>query len=389
MSTKPTNHSNDIQRLIDEGYSVSIENGCLVIRDIPYLDSDLNVHEDGELFDTYPHNPGDHTFKFNAVPYTSDGKELHVAAKINGWNGFTAIANLSFKKSDGKQKLDYADHHDKVTYYVDIIETHTRGIKPDISAKRHRPIDTSDIPDTPFQYQDSNSSRAGINHVSNKLNGQKIAIIGLGGTGSYVLDLISKSPVSEIHLYDDDIFHTHNAFRAPGAASKDILDNPIKKTEYFYNIYSKIHKGIKIHDCKATHELINTEFNNYNFVFICIDANEHKRELILKLIETGIPFIDCGIAVDEIDGSLNGTVRLTTLTSIKNDHIDERVHCEYNENDAYGSNIQIAELNAFNATLAVIKWKRILGFYHNHECEHHSTYMFNSNSLSNDEKYEA
>ena len=33
------------------------------------------------------------------------------------------------------------------------------------------------------------------------------------------------------------------------------------------------------------------------------------------------------------------------------------------EDDAYSSNIQIAELNALNAALAVIKWKKHLGFY--------------------------
>ena len=31
--------------------------------------------------------------------------------------------------------------------------------------------------------------------------------------------------------------------------------------------------------------------------------------------------------------------------------------------EAYKTNIQIAELNAFNATLAVIKWKQLKGFY--------------------------
>lgn len=267
-----------------------------------------------------------------------------------------------------------------------VIGSHAKGKNEKVSAQKYRPIDTSKIEDNSFQYQDLNSSRAGINHVGEKLKGQKIAIIGLGGTGSYILDLISKSPVAEIHIYDDDTFHTHNAFRAPGAASKEALDNSIEKVIYFHDIYSKIHKGVKAHNYRVTSEVIRTEFEDYDFVFICIDANENKREMLLKLIEKGIPFIDCGIAVDEVEGSLNGTIRLTTLTPDKNDHIDKRVHFNSPEKDVYDSNIQIAELNAFNATLAIIKWKRILGFYHNHENEHHSTYMFNCNSLSNDEK---
>lgn len=38
------------------------------------------------------------------------------------------------------------------------------------------------------------------------------------------LDMISKTCVSEIHLYDKDQFQQHNSFRAPGAASIDDLE---------------------------------------------------------------------------------------------------------------------------------------------------------------------
>ena len=57
--------------------------------------------------------------------------------------------------------------------------------------------------------------RAGISDLNAMLRGQKIAIVGLGGTGSYILDLIAKTEVSEIHLIDADEFVNHNAFRAP------------------------------------------------------------------------------------------------------------------------------------------------------------------------------
>ena len=34
--------------------------------------------------------------------------------------------------------------------------------------------------------------------------------------------------------------------------------------------------------------------------------------------------------------------------------------------DDYSSNIQVADLNALNAILAIIRWKRYLGFYATH-----------------------
>lgn len=227
MSSEQTAHNSDIQRLLDEGYSVSLERNCIVVKDVPYLDSAGNAMEDGVLVDAYPQS--DHTFHFSATPYKTDGKTLHVANPVQEWNGFIVSARLSLKKIIDGQKVDYTDYYDKVTYYIDVLSAHAKSKNPDVNARKHRPIDTSSQPDTPFNYQDSNSSRAGINHISKKLEGQKIAIIGVGGTGAYVLDLVAKTPVDEIHIYDGDTFHTHNAFRVPGAASKEVLDAPIKK----------------------------------------------------------------------------------------------------------------------------------------------------------------
>jgi tRNA A37 threonylcarbamoyladenosine dehydratase len=50
----------------------------------------------------------------------------------------------------------------------------------------------------------------------------------MGGTGSYILDLVAKTAVMEIHLFDGDDFNQHNAFRAPGAASLEDLEKHMK-----------------------------------------------------------------------------------------------------------------------------------------------------------------
>lgn len=71
-----------------------------------------------------------------------------------------------------------------------------------------------------------------------------MAIIGLGGTGGYVLDQVAKTPVREIHLFDGDTFDMHNAFRAPGAATESDFGKP--KVEYFKAMYSNMHKSIRV-----------------------------------------------------------------------------------------------------------------------------------------------
>ena len=51
------------------------------------------------------------------------------------------------------------------------------------------------------------------------------------------------------------------------------------------------------------------------------------------------------------------------------------------DDDLYVSNIQIAELNALNAALAVMKWKGELGYYCNAKNYHTSIYSLTLNKI--------
>jgi len=56
------------------------------------------------------------------------------------------------------------------------------------------------------------------------------------------------------------------------------------------------------------------------------------------------------------------------------------------END-YSTNIQIAELNALNAALAVIKWKKLFGYYQDQSKEFNSVYSINDGVLINEDNF--
>ena len=72
----------------------------------------------------------------------------------------------------------------------------------------------------------------------------------MGGTGSYVLDLVAKTPVPEIHLFDGDRLLNHNAFRSPGAPTLAQLGEKQLKVTYFADIYSRMRRVGVIHaDC--------------------------------------------------------------------------------------------------------------------------------------------
>ena len=135
-----------------------------------------------------------------------------------------------------------------------------------------------------FQYSDTASSRAEINLLTRKLEVGRVAIVGLGGTGGYVLDLVTKTPVREIHIFDGDTFSNHNAFRAPGAASLEELRARPFKVQYFHGIYSRMHRGIVPHPVYV--DVTNVQvLGDMDFVFLCLEGVAARTLIVTALRE--------------------------------------------------------------------------------------------------------
>ena len=124
-----------------------------------------------------------------------------------------------------------------------------------------------------------------------------------------------------------------------------------------------------------------------DFVFVCLDKGAPKKLIVEKLEEFNIPFTDVGMGIQLDNNALGGIVRVTTSTSKMCDHFRDRVSfSDAPGDDDYNRNIQIADLNALNAALAVIKWKKLFGFYRDLKSEHHSQFSIDTNLLLNEER---
>jgi predicted ThiF/HesA family dinucleotide-utilizing enzyme len=273
----------------------------------------------------------------------------------------------------------YDDYYHKVTRYEEIISAPAKAIDKTLTAQTFKVLECKED-ESVFLYTDSNSSRANINQLNEKFKGQRIGIVGLGGTGSYILDLVAKTPVAEILLFDDDEFLQHNAFRSPGAASVETLNKQMKKVDYYASLYSHMRRGIKAFPEKVTDLNIDL-LKGLSYVFVCIDSNSARSMIISKLREFGITFIDVGLGVNIAEENLIGTLRVTVGTSTKHDHIPNRIGSTEMDDNEYATNIQIADLNALNALMAVIKWKKLSGFYQDLKEEHNSTFTINTGQL--------
>jgi tRNA A37 threonylcarbamoyladenosine dehydratase len=388
MSLKLISRNPDLKRLQDEGYEVEVRNQSLLVNSVPYLDSAGRLCRgtlvsELTLAGDQTARPSSHVAHFaGSHPCLKDGRPIPAIQHSSERKQLGADLFVDHMFSN-KPKNGYMDYFEKMTTYIAIISGPAMSIHPDVTPRTFRTISSTDE-DSVFHYLDTASSRAGIDAVVQNFVGRKVGIIGLGGTGAYVLDLVAKTPVLEIHLYDGDTMLQHNAFRTPGAASIEDLQRQSLKVEYFRAIYSRMRKNIFAHptyvDANTTEAL-----DSLTFVFICIDDNESRRVIVERLEAMGVPFIDVGMGVQLVNDTLIGQVRTTASTEqfrgparLRMPRAESRV-----DND-YVTNIQIADLNALNAALAVIKWKKLAGFYQDLEEEYNATYAINVNALISD-----
>lgn len=394
MSHQLINRSWDLQKLQNQGYELEIKSGFLLVKGVSYVNSRKEVQRGTlvaklVLAGDKTARPDDHVAYFAGEhPCNADGTEIaeikHASGERTLAEGVVIQHSFSAKP---KPHDSYPDYHAKMATYAALLAGPAQLIDPNARPQTFKVVEPEkEKRETPFNYIDTASSRAEIDVVTAKLKRlNRIAIAGLGGTGSYILDLVAKTPVWEIHLYDGDAYLQHNAFRSPGAPSLEELEAQTPKATWFKNLNSKMHSGIVDHPAYIDEKNVE-ELRGMDFVFVCVDNGEVKKLIVEKLEEFGVPFIDVGMGVQLNDEMLTGIVRVTTSTPDKRDHFRDRVSFEDIGNNEYNRNIQIADLNALNAAMAVIKWKKLFGFYRDMKSEHHSQFHIATNNLINENK---
>lgn len=394
MSPRPIVLDPDIQSLQDEGLSVEVVQGHLLVHQVPYVNAGGNVARGIMVTDLSGNvgalgKPRDHQIWFaGEVPCYANGKPIRSLNRTEGrralWQGFAVDHRFSCKPV-GQPDFPLT-HSAKIRHYLALIAPEAKAVEPEATPYVFEPLVSFD-PEQIFNYWDTASTRAGILAATAKLAHYRVAIVGLGGTGSYILDLMAKTPVREIHLFDGDQFEQHSTFRAPGAASIEDIAAKMPKVEYFAAIYARMRKGIHPHPFYLDDENL-SELDNFDFVFLCVDKGGVRRMLGEYLIARGIPFADTGMELTMLPeaNAILGTCRATLCTAGKSDHFGRCApQGDAPGDDLYRSNIQVADMNMLNAVLAVQLWKKHCTFYLDHWQPHHHTYSIDSASLTRSE----
>jgi hypothetical protein len=134
------------------------------------------------------------------------------------------VIDRTFSSKPGGNYLDY---YEKMSRYALVIAGPAAAIEPGATAMTFQYVEEPED-DSPLAYVDSAATRARITALMDKFRHERVVIAGCGRSGSYVLDLVAKTPVAQIDVYDGDRFCERNAFRSPRAPNKDDRGGPNK-----------------------------------------------------------------------------------------------------------------------------------------------------------------
>lgn len=391
MSRRPIDRSPELKKLRDEGFDIEVVDGYLLMHEVPYVNEKREMKRGVliaalNLTNDVAQPPSDHQAKWvGDCPCNEDGSIMQGLGPSETPMLISDHAvkwNFSCKPKPADK---YDGFHHKMSHYATKISGPAQAIDPTVTAQIFKPR-RADPDDFVFLYEDTASSRADIVAINDKLKLLRIGIVGLGGTGSYVLDFVAKTPVKEIHLFDGDTFDQHNAFRAPGAASGEELEERLTKVAFHARTYGKMRRGIEVHPKPMGPDALHM-LEGLDFVFLCMEG-KGKRPIVEKLEAVGIPFVDVGMGVTMNGDRLRGQIRTTTSTPAKRNHVYEKNRIAFTTTDEineYDKDIQVVELNALNAAIAVIKWKKLFGFYADDGNEHFSVFVITGNEMINED----
>jgi hypothetical protein len=381
--------------MAEKGYAIAFDSGYLVIRDIPYLDHSGQLQTGAfvtklEFVDQNRVIQQDHQVFFaGGIPYQLDG------TRIPNLAGGETQLTLSDKCADIVVQRSFSNKPKSEGRFVDFlakIESYTAIIAgPAIDRYGISPftfrVDPSSAADSVFKFQDSLTSRAEITDLSAKFKNDVVAVIGLGGTGGYLLDYLVKTPVSGIKAFDLDPYHVHNAFRSPGRLLETEFGKP--KSEVYAERYDNFRCGLsftpKFLDSDCSEDL-----DGVTFAFVCVDKGSSRAAIFEILIAKGIPFIDVGMGLKRKTDTLSGQARVTYYPPEHAVRMRDMQLSELNDgsDNIYRSNVQIAELNALNASLAVIRYKQLRGFYEEEKSLLHLLFRFQDLTITGEEIFD-
>ena len=145
-----------------------------------------------------------------------------------------------------------------------------------------------------------------------RLHSLRVGIVGLGGTGSIILEQLSHLGVAELLLLDPDVVETTNLNRLVGSAAKDV-GRP--KVDVAADYARRINPNAKIETSAGSVLVAKTaeQLADVDFVFGCTDSHGSRAVLNQLAYQYLIPTIDMGVIIVVANGTVTHVAGRTQM----------------------------------------------------------------------------
>lgn len=131
-----------------------------------------------------------------------------------------------------------------------------------------------------------------------------VGIIGCGGTGSALIEMLGRMGIGTLTIVDHDQFDNSNITRMHGTKSKD---EKRPKTDIMAEMVESFGLGTKVIPIpeKLDNPIVCEKLKNCDILFSCLDDTSFTRLILNQLsLYYYIPLIDMGIAFDSRNGKI-------------------------------------------------------------------------------------
>lgn len=137
----------------------------------------------------------------------------------------------------------------------------------------------------------------------NTLEGSRVAVFGIGGVGGYVVEVLARSGVGELDIFDDDRVCLTNVNRQIYALISTVGQHKVDVAEkriHDINPRCIVNKYQMFYLPSNADEI---DLSVYDYVVDCIDTVSAKIELVKRCHQLHIPIISCMGAANKMDAT--------------------------------------------------------------------------------------
>ena len=208
---------------------------------------------------------------------------------------------------------------------------------------------------------------------------ERVTIIGLGGVGAWIADLVVKADPCEVHGWDFDRIEPKNILRMPGGLDpRTWIGRP--KADWFQETYTLIHTNVHGHNVRVLPQNIHEVVTGTTFAFVAVDIAEDRMMICEALANARIPFVVAGLSLERVDKRVKVSMRVVTA------HVDvptwRHAIPQVGEagQDDYGS-LDLPDVYSMAAGWAVQAWRKMRGQFWQEQRGECLDYSANDQSL--------